>query len=158
MPCLDTGAGIIDESLDIMIWALRANDPEGWMDMPPEGHDLIARNDGPFKTALDRYKYTSRHPDVDIEAERRKTVEFLIELDDRLIDNPSLFGARPCLADMAILPFVRQFAHADLTWFNAQPLPNVARWLEAFKTSGRFAAIMQKYPQWQPGGPEITFP
>lgn len=157
VPCLDTGAEIIDESHDIMIWALRLNDPEGWLDMPGDGHDLIGRNDGPFKTALDRYKYASRHGDVDIGVEQCKALECLMALEDRLSGNPWLFGARPSLADMAILPFVRQFAHVDLEWFNDQPLPNVARWLQAFKTSDRFAAIMKKYPQWQPGAAPVIF-
>lgn len=158
VPCLDTGAEIIDESRDIMVWALSAHDPDGWLAMPQDGHDLIDRNDGPFKTALDRYKYASRHADVDITAERSKALEFLRELDTLLRENDWLFGARPSLADMAILPFVRQFAHVDLTWFNTQPLPQVARWLGAFKASRRFTSVMQKYPQWTPDAPMVVFP
>ncbi len=158
VPCLDTGAEIIDESRDIMVWALNLNDPEGWLTMPQDGHDLIDRNDGPFKTALDRYKYASRHADVDITAERLKAVEFLRELDTLLGEKDWLFGARPSLADMAILPFVRQFAHVDLTWFHRQPLPQVVRWLEAFKSSHRFTSIMQKYPPWTPDARAVVFP
>ncbi|WP_306114831.1 MULTISPECIES: glutathione S-transferase [unclassified Roseovarius] len=158
VPCLDTGVEVIDESLDIMLWALRRHDPGEWLDMPPEGHDLIAWNDGPFKTALDRYKYVTRHKDVDIGAERSTAVEFLARLDGLLGHGEWLFGKRPGLADMAILPFVRQFAHVDLCWFHAQPLPHVARWLAAFKSSGRFAAIMRKYPPWTPGAPAVLFP
>ncbi len=158
VPCLNTGSNVIDESLDIMVWALSRNDPEDWLVMPAEGHDLIAWNDGPFKTALDRYKYASRHQGVDIEVEQSKAVQFLLKLENLLHNNTWLFGVKPSLADMAILPFVRQFAHVDPDWFNTQPLLHVARWLEAFKSSTRFASIMQKDPQWRPGAPVISFP
>lgn len=158
VPCLDTGEAIIDESLDIMLWALRNNDPERWLEMPPQGHDLIDENDGPFKTALDRYKYASRHPEADSEAERGKASAFLMQLDGFLRGRAFLFGSRVSLADMAILPFVRQFAHVDLDWFSGQPWPEARRWLEAFKSSERFTAIMEKYPQWHPGAPGIAFP
>ncbi|MEO3417204.1 glutathione S-transferase [Roseovarius sp. CAU 1744] len=158
VPCLDTGEEIIDESLDIMLWALRNNDPERWLEMPPQGHDLIDENDGPFKTALDRYKYASRHPEADSEAERGNASAFLMQLDGLLRGRAFLFGSRVSLADMAILPFVRQFAHVDLDWFSDQPWPEARRWLEAFKSSQSFTAIMKKYPQWHPGAPGIAFP
>ena len=158
VPCLNTGSEVIDESLDIMIWALEQYDPEGWLDMPFEGHDLIALCDGPFKTALDHYKYPSRHEGIDAQAQRDAAAAFLSKLDALLGDKSFLFGDTPKLADMAILPFVRQFAHVDLTWFDAQPWPQATRWLEAFKSSDRFAAIMSKYPQWQPDTAPVLFP
>ena len=158
VPVLQDGERVIEESLDVMHWALQTSDPEGWLDMPDTGHQLIADNDGPFKIALDRTKYAVRYPDVDIAAERRTAGDFLTRLDRQLGPNPYLFGDTPRLADIAVLPFVRQFAHVDLAWFNAQPWANTARWLEAFKTSDRFAAIMTKYPAWQPGDAVIAFP
>jgi glutathione S-transferase len=158
VPCLQNGAQIIDESFDIMLWALRKSDPEGWLDMPEAGLALIADCDGAFKTALDRYKYSSRHGDVEIDAERRKAGVFLHRLEAQLAGNDWLYGDAPRLADMAILPFVRQFAHVDLAWFTAQPWPNVIGWLEAFKASGRFTAIMTRYPQWQAGDAPVIFP
>ncbi|WP_299850612.1 glutathione S-transferase [uncultured Roseovarius sp.] len=158
VPCLDTGSGVFDESLDVMIAMLRANDPEGWLEKEDQSLSLIEENDGWFKTALDRYKYASRHVDVDSEDERRKAGLFLYHLNQRLAHRDWLCGTAPALADMAILPFVRQFAHVDLVWFNAQPWPHVIRWLEVFKTSDRFAAIMKKYPQWKPGDAPILFP
>ncbi|MDF1668310.1 MAG: glutathione S-transferase [Roseovarius sp.] len=158
VPCLDTGALVIDESLDIMIWALRQNDPEGWLDMPDQGHNLIATCDGPFKTALDHYKYPTRYDGIDAPTARDSAAEFLHRLNTQLGAQAFVFGDTPKLADMAILPFVRQFAHVDLDWFNAQPWPALANWLERFKTSDRFAAIMHKYPPWQPGDAPTCFP
>ena len=145
VPCLDTGAEIIDESLDVMIWALRINDPEGWLGVTSEAYDLISMNDGAFKTALDRYKYSSRYENVDAATERSLASQFLCEVDAMLARNDWLFGANPSIADMAILPFVRQFAHVDIDWFNAQPWPNLIRWLDNFMASERFAAVMRKF-------------
>jgi len=155
VPCLVTETGPIDESLDIMKWALAQNDPEGWRDTPPEGHDWIARADGPFKDALDRTKYATRYPDEDPEAQRNKAAEFLQDLNAQL--NDWIFD-RPTLADYAILPFVRQFAFIDKAWFDAQEWPALHHWLERFLTSERFESIMTKYPQWQPEDVPTPFP
>ncbi|SLN66019.1 hypothetical protein PEL8287_03649 [Roseovarius litorisediminis] len=158
VPCLQSGGKVIDESFDIMLWALAQNDPEGWLEMPAQGFDLVCDCDGPFKTALDRYKYVTRHKDVDIGFEQHRAGFFLHTLDGLLARHSCLFGAGPTLADMAILPFVRQFAHVDLAWFTAQPWPHVIRWLDAFKSSRRFVAVMTKYPAWQPGAAMAWFP
>ncbi|MBM1308848.1 glutathione S-transferase [Sulfitobacter mediterraneus] len=155
VPCLVTEAGVIDESLDIMIWALTRNDPEGWLDMPEAGHEWIVRADGPFKHALDRTKYATRYPDEDPSAHRDQAARFLAELDAAI--DPWIFD-RPTLADYAILPFVRQFAFIDKAWFDAQPWPNLHAWLERFLTSDRFAAIMDKYPKWSDGDAPTFFP
>jgi len=155
VPCLVTTNAVIDESLDVMIWALKQNDPEGWLNMPEAGFDWIARADGPFKQALDRTKYAQRYPELDPVNERSKAGAFLSEL-DRLIDQ-WMFG-RPTIADFAILPFVRQFAFIDKHWFDAQPWPALQSWLEAFLASERFEAIMQKYPQWGEGDAPVRFP
>lgn len=158
VPCLDGPDGVIDESLDIMLWALRRHDPESLLEMPEEGFDLIDICDRPFKAALDRYKYASRFDDADPGVERSRAGDFIAGLNSRLADRPWLFGDRPRLADLAILPFVRQFAHVDLAWFTAQPWPDATRWLEAFKTSARFRGIMQKHPPWHPGDSPVQFP
>ena len=148
---------VIEESHDVMIWALQQNDPEGWLDMPDAGYALLDTVIGPFKTALDRYKYQNRHGS-DIEEERSKASFLLSELNTQLGGKPYLFGDTPTLADMGILPFVRQFANTDRAWFDAQPWPNLIRWLDAFLVSDRFAAIMGKYPKWQNGDPVTPFP
>ena len=158
VPVLIASDQILEESLEIMRWALEQYDPENWLGMPDEGAALIERADGPFKTALDRYKYASRHTDVDVGAEKAKAGRFLLELDDRLDNDRFLFGELPSLADMAILPFVRQFAHVDLKWFQSQSWTALSAWLEAFKASDRFARIMKKYPKWQAGDPITRFP
>lgn len=158
VPVVIDGDTVIEESFDVMHWALNQADPEGWLDMPALGYDLVTEADGPFKQALDRTKYAVRFPDVDVDAERHTAGQFLMKLEATLADKPYLFADAPRLADMAILPFVRQFAHVDLDWFTAQPWPNVARWLEDFKASDRFRAIMAKYPPWQPGDAPTAFP
>ncbi|MEM9061824.1 MAG: glutathione S-transferase [Pseudomonadota bacterium] len=155
VPCMVTDGLTIDESLDAMIWVLEQHDPEGWLDMPEESHAWIARCDGPFKDALDRTKYATRYPDADPEEQRVIATDFLNDLNSQI--DGWIFG-KPTLADYAILPFVRQFAFIDKPRFDAEPWPNLQRWLEAFLSSDRFARIMQKYPKWRPGDAPTLFP
>lgn len=155
VPCLVHVEGVIDESLEIMRWALALNDPLGWLDMRQSGLEWIARNDGPFKHALDRTKYTSRYPDEDSNTHRAEACAFLTDLDAQL--SPWIFD-RPTLADYAIAPFVRQFAFIDKTFFDTQPWPSLHRWLEQFLAAPEFATMMQKYPQWHAGDPPAFFP
>lgn len=155
VPCLVTPEGVIDESLDIMAWALGQRDPEGWLDMPPEGMDWIARCDGPFKHALDRVKYASRYPDEDRAAHLATACAMLGDLDAQLGD---WLYDRPRLADMAMLPFIRQFAFIDKPWFDAQPWPRVHDWLARFLASEAFATVMPKFPRWQAGQAGYCFP
>jgi glutathione S-transferase len=158
VPCLEAADGVVDESLDVMRWTLGRADPEGWLAMPDAGWDWIARCDGPFKDALDRTKYGARYPGEDPLAHRADAAQFLADLDGQLGAQlgGALFGA-PSIADYAIVPFVRQFANIDRTWFDAQPWPNVQAWLAEFLASEPFAAIMGKYPAWQPGDDPVTF-
>lgn len=147
---------VIDESLDIMIWALQQNDQEAWLDMPDAGREWIARCDGPFKRALDRTKYAPRYPDADPEIERERAHGFLSDL-DLVLDGDWIFG-RPTLADFAILPFVRQFAFIDKQRFDARPWPRLHPWLDRFLGSTRFESVMRKYPQWHHGDKPPPFP
>jgi glutathione S-transferase len=139
---------VIEESIDIMRWALRRNDPEHWLD----GDDaaLIAANDGPFKHHLDRYKYPERHGS-DPDEHRAAGVAMLAVLEARLAGSAYLCGERRSLADAAILPFVRQFAAVDRDWFDAEPLPALRRWLMHWIESPQFARIMVNRPQWCAG-------
>ena len=155
VPCLVTDAGPIDESLDIMKWALARHDPDGWLDMPDQGHDWIARIDGPFKHALDRTKYAPRYPGENPEAHRAEASAILAEL-DKVLDG-WIFG-RPTLADYAILPFVRQFAFIDKPRFDTHAWPRLHDWLDRFLASAPFAAVMHKVPQWQEGDSPLAFP
>jgi len=158
VPVVQDGSSVIEESRDVMLWALGRNDPEGWLDMPDEGYALIETCDGPFKSALDHTKYAVRYPDRDESVERAKAMVFLNALNDRLARAPFLMGSRRTLADMAILPFVRQFANTDRAWFDAQNLAPLSKWLDDFLASDRFRAIMTKYPPWQDGQDQVLFP
>ena len=163
VPVLLTSSGdIVDESLDVMRWALAQNDPEGWLDADPDTtHELIARNDGPFKRALDRYKYPNRYSDEDLVpgAARASGLEMLQDLDARITaQGGQLVRAERSLADIAIFPFIRQFAHTDMDWFNAQDLPALQAWLEGHKQSSLFKGVMKKYAQWSPGADEPILP
>lgn len=158
VPVLVTPTGVIEESFDVMLWTLEHSDPQGWLEMPEAGYDWIARCDGPFKTALDHTKYAVRYPDLDPEQERGRAAEFLADLNLQIASSDWLFGPKCTLADMAIVPFVRQFANSDRSWFDAQPWPNLQRWLVRFLASARFAKIMTKYPKWQAGDPPVLFP
>lgn len=156
VPVIVTPDRVIEESLDIMEWALDHNDPEGWLDFPTEGRDLIMQCDGPFKAALDRYKYQHRYQS-DVELERENASHFLATLEAQLAGSAFLFGKTPRLPDMAILSFIRQFANTDRDWFDAQPWPNVQAWLTEFLESPRFKQIMGKYPKWEAGDPVTIF-
>ncbi|AKH42639.1 glutathione S-transferase [Altererythrobacter atlanticus] len=146
---------VIDESIDIMRWALGRHDPEGWLER--DDRDLIARNDGAFKHDLDRYKYPDRH-DSDSLAHRESALGFLRELDQRLEAKGQLCGSARGLADMAIMPFVRQFAGVDREWFDALPLRHLKDWLAAHLASDLFGAIMIRPRPWIEGDAPIVFP
>ena len=155
---------VIEESLDVMAWALAQNDPENWLE-PTHGKRadmdaLIAESDGPFKRALDRYKYPNRYEDegVDRNEQRALGLQFLEKLNAKLADRGQLFGNRVCHADIAIFPFIRQFANTDRTWFDALDLPHLQTWLEGHLESARFKQIMPKFAQWKTGDEEPVFP
>ena len=158
VPVLVTPFAVIEESLEVMLWALDRSDPESWLVMPEAGYEWIARCDGPFKTALDHTKYAVRYPDLDPKQERGRAAEFLLDLNSQIASSDWIFGATCTLADMAVVPFIRQFANSDRSWFDAQPWPNLQRWLFRFLASDRFSGIMTKYPKWQAGDRPVIFP
>lgn len=138
---------VLEQSLDIMAWALRQHDPEGWL---PHGMNktdtatLIATNDGPFKALLDCYKYAERHP-LPRATYRDQAIELhLAPLNQRLLTTPSLLGQTPTLADMAIVPFVRQFARVNSAWFDASTLTALRAWLIRLTSSELFNVVMAK--------------
>ena len=156
VPVLVIGEQVIDESLDVMDWALARNDPEGWRARIDNA--LIAENDGPFKHHLDRYKYSTRYEDADAQTHRATGFAFLLKLEARLTDQNYLHGAERGFSDIAIFPFVRQFRIADKDWFDAAPIANVQRWLAGLMESALFASVMEKYPLWKETGAEYSFP
>lgn len=150
---------VIDESLDIMLWALAKNDPNGWLSnwQRPSCHALIKSNDGEFKYYLDRYKYADRHPEHPPAYYREQGALFLTELEQRLQHNPYLSAAHFSITDAAIAPFIRQFAAVDNPWFSNAPYPNLRRWLHAFLDSALFNSIMSTYKPWTPDSSQIVF-
>lgn len=136
---------VIDESIDIMRWALGVNDPEGWLD--GDDAELIAANDGPFKAHLDRYKYPERFVADGVD-HRAAGVTTLERLEDRLAASAYLCGERRTLADAAVMPFVRQFAAVDRAWFEGLALPGVQRWLASWLGSELFEAVMVRREVW----------
>lgn len=164
VPVLQLNDGtVIEESLDIMRWALSQNDPAVWL-KPENGtledvFELIAECDGPFKHNLDRYKYANRYEEgTDPVVHRTDGEVFLKKLDARLAASNNLFGDRPSLGDFAIFPFVRQFANTDREWFDNAPLPNLQRWLQAHLESDIFMGVMKKWAVWKNGDEEPVFP
>ncbi len=149
---------IIDESFDIMLWALAQNDPDAWLDVDAELlRQLIDANDKQFKPWLDRYKYPNHYDDLQAGEPRDRCEEFLHSLEQRLQTHAYLCGDRVSLVDMSIYPFVRQFVSVDREWFNTRPYVELRRWLQVFLDSPLFASVMDKYPQWQTGDADVPF-
>jgi len=144
---------VIDQSLDIMRWALAQDDPEGWL----AGDDtaLIAANDGPFKHHLDRAKYPGRYEEDGATDHRAAALALLAPLEARLADAPFLSGETRALTDIALFPFIRQFAAIEPEWFAARPLPRLQGWLEGLCACELFAAIMPKFSPWKAGDPPV---
>ncbi|MFK7608211.1 MULTISPECIES: glutathione S-transferase [unclassified Pseudomonas] len=133
---------VIEQSLDIMRWALAQKDPDNWLG--PDSAALIEENDHVFKTHLDRYKYAIRYPEQPMEHYRAQGEQFLQHLEDLLGHAPYLAGDRLSLADVALAPFIRQFAHVDREWFEQAPYPHLRVWLERFLASALFTSVMAK--------------
>jgi len=154
---------VIDESLDIMHWALEQNDPDDWFTSLSEeqktlSQKLIANNDSDFKVYLDRYKYADRYPEHTQEHYRQQAEKFLVLLEQQLQQSGYLICNRITLADMAILPFIRQFAFADKVWFDQSAYPHIQTWLAEFIESDLFQRIMIKHSAWQFGDQVTLFP
>ncbi len=150
-----TDGSVLEESLDIMHWALGEQDPECWLDANRQDMtDLIALCDGPFKHHLDRYKYASRYEGADPDHHFGAALEILDAFEARLRHHAQLMGAHVRLADIAIFPFIRQFANADRNRFDALPLPRLQAWLEGHLASDRFKTIMVKQTLWQDPDPQ----
>jgi len=145
VPVLSVNGEVIDESLAIMQWALAQHDPDDWrLQGDPSVLALIDENDQGFKYHLDRYKYAERYPEHPMEHYRAEGEVFLQKLEGLLADRAYLLAHHPSLADMALAPFMRQFAHVDRDWFARAPYPRLQRWLEAFLQSPLFIGVMAK--------------
>ncbi len=143
---------VLEQSLDIMHWALNQRDPEGWLGIEArQSQELISSNDGAFKHALDKYKYHVRFPEHSQETYRQDAELFLATLEKQLLKHQGLglVATRISLADMAIMPFVRQFSRVEPEWFATCPYPSLRQWLQGIENSERFAAIMTKHTVWR---------
>ena len=145
VPVLQLADGkVLDESLDIMRWALAINDPLAWRNESAEALELIAQNDSSFKQSLDRYKYADRFPEHSVKHHREQAEIFLRLLSDRLTNQKFLMGDKPDMTDMAIVPFVRQCAYVDKAWFYASRYTRVIKWLDGLLQADLFIAVMKK--------------
>lgn len=150
---------VIEESREIVEWALRQKDPQGLLNIDlVSANTLIDQNDNEFKHWLDRYKYADRHPELTQSEYRQQGEVFLQVLEQCLAKNKYLLGGNTSIADIGIMPFVRQFAHVDQEVFYSLPYPNLQQWLRAWLEHPVFQQVMIKVQPWQEGDEIMAFP
>lgn len=149
----------LDESWDIVKWAVQQNDPENWLGENNEyltaAEMLVETNDYSFKEDLDQYKSADSHPEHPVEYYRQRCEEFVEELNEMLKENRLLLAPHITIADIAIFPFVREFAMVDKDWFDKAPYPELQRWLDFILDTEWFREAMKKHETWQPGSEEV---
>lgn len=155
-----TDGTVIEESRDIMTWALEKKDPQGLLDAEVlhEANALIDKNDNDFKHWLDHYKYADRHLEMTQEEYRQRGEAFLQVLEELLTKNLYLLSDSATIADIGIMPFVRQFAHVDRDVFYSLPYPNLQRWLQHWLEHPLFLQAMTKFQPWQEEDEVVVFP
>lgn len=150
---------VIDESWDILKWALAQNDPDCWLgennEFALDAEILIETNDFSFKEDLDRYKYADRYPEHSEQHYRKSCEEYIEELEDMLCENSYLLSDQLSLADIGVFPFVRQFSMVDKDWFDQAPYPHVRQWLNNLISTELFSNAFQKHELWQQGSPAV---
>lgn len=151
---------VIEESREIMMWALEQNDPQGLLDTAvlSQAEALIAQNDNEFKYWLDRYKYADRHTEMTQTEYRQRGEVFLQVLEARLTKSRYLLGDSVTVADIGIMPFVRQFAHVDRDTFYDLPYPKLQQWLQDWLAHPLFLQAMVKFQPWQEEDEVVIFP
>ena len=149
---------VVEESLDVMQWALERSDPLSWLEGAALDSEWISECDSDFKHWLDRYKYAERYPEHTADQYRNNAEVFIQKLEDRLSVSDWMGGEAAHAVDVALFPFIRQFAGVDPSWWQSAPYPSVRRWLENWLNSALFSAIMVKYPRWESGGAGERFP
>jgi glutathione S-transferase len=157
VPVLQSNDLVIEQSYDIMKWALRQSDPDQWLSAKTESviDEWVEKNDGPFKKLLDQYKYPDRYPDISLEETlAQATSLFLSPINEGLKKSTYLLGPKISLADIAIFPFLRQFAMVDSEWIDQSGLNYLKQWLNEHLESPLFSSVMQKYPTWYDPTPE----
>lgn len=154
---------VIDESWDIMRWSLSNHCEVDWASANDENimrttQSLVDENDNIFKPQLDRYKYAVGYPEFPMEHYRSQGENFLALLNDQLAAQPYLASRHLSMADLAIAPFIRQFAHVDKNWFYQTPYINLHHWLDSIVNSEPFLTVMEKFPLWEPKADPVIFP
>jgi glutathione S-transferase len=143
---------VIDESYDIIRWALDINDPDNWLPkdktLLQKTNELIEINDFSFKAHLDQYKYATSFPEQSPEHYRDQAEEFLRQLESLLGKSRYLLGNEISMVDISIMPFIRQFAFVDRRWFDQSQYKKLQAWLDHFLHMELFDRVMKKYPQW----------
>ncbi len=142
---------VIDESLDIMLYVLHYNDPENWLTDKTNSLTLIEECDRQFKPLLDRYKYHVGYPELSFDEHRANTLPFLHSINQRLENSTYLLDEDIRLADIAIMPFIRQYAFVDKKWFDAQDWPALQNWLNKHLNSQLFKSVMPKFKLFNEG-------
>jgi len=142
---------VIDESMDIMSWALQINDPEQWRfdNDDVTARHLLEQNDGSFKINLDFYKYADRFPEHSMQTYRQRGEVFLSLLETCLSKHAYLTSECMSQIDVAIFPFIRQFAFVDKDWFDQSSYVELQRWLTKMLALDMFTSVMKKYQQWE---------
>ena len=161
VPVLLLNSGeVIDESLDVIDWALNINDPEDWKrsNQSKKASVLIETNDNEFKHHLDRYKYSKRYDNEDPIVHREKCLIFINTLEEQLKISKFLYDEKASALDISIFPFIRQFRIADMDWFDSLNKPKIQNWLMNFLESELFKSIMLKYKKWEEGDDKVIFP
>jgi glutathione S-transferase len=150
VPVLCVDGLVLEESLDIMLWALGQSDPDGWLQVDSrKAKTWVANNDGPFKTLLDQYKYPSRYPELNPDEVLSSAMELMLyPIENALQEQAYLLGNKISWVDVAIFPFIRQFAMVNPEQFKQLPLPKTCQWLNKNIESALFEAIMEKHPTW----------
>lgn len=150
VPVLLAGNLILEQSIDIMHWALEQSDPDAWLSVDQNlAQAWISKNDGPFKKLLDQYKYPNRYSElVPAEVLSNAMIEMLQPMEIALESHSYLMGLKLSWVDIAIFPFIRQFSMVNPLQFEELPLPNLKRWLADRLESKLFQSVMEKYPTW----------
>jgi glutathione S-transferase len=157
VPVMQSDDLVLEQSYDIMKWALKQSDPDQWLSAETESviDEWVEKNDGPFKKLLDQYKYPDRCPDISLEETLSQAISsFLGPINEQLKKSTYLLGPKMSLADIAIFPFVRQFSMVNSEWIDQSGLNFLKQWLNEHLESPLFLSVMQKYPTWQDPTPE----
>ncbi len=151
VPVLCMGDTVLDQSVDIMRWAIQQSDPDAWGNADDTiAQAWVAKNDGPFKTLLDQYKYPNRFPELDQAAVLKEALQImLLPMEQSLQATQYLMGNQMTWVDVAIFPFIRQFSMVDIKKFDDLPIPAVKKWLVQHLDSNLFHSVMHKYPVWR---------